>query len=226
VISDELYDAFRSDVVDTAKPYLWSEDEVWRYMNEAYRMFVRLTGGIPDFTSAVTQVPIVAGEALGELSPSLLRIMSARRASDGADIKIINFNELSAANGSDYGIAQSQWADNTPGPVRSMMIGAERNKARWVMVPVVDDIAQLVVYRTPAKNITGSGQKLVDVNEDHHFNLLSWMRHLAYQKQDAETFNRAKSVEQGDIFRGYCAFVKSEADRYKHKNRVVTYGGI
>ena len=39
--STGLYDTFRSDVVDTARPYLWTDDDVWRYAADAHRMFIR-----------------------------------------------------------------------------------------------------------------------------------------------------------------------------------------
>ena len=94
--SDELYEAFREDIVDVAKPYLWSDAEVWRYMNDAYSMLVRLTQGIPDADSEATELQIVANDANGELHPSILRIMSATRRSDGAEIKVINATDLSA----------------------------------------------------------------------------------------------------------------------------------
>lgn len=54
--SDDLYALFRSDVVDATAPYLWTETEVWNYMNDAYKLFVRKMGGIPDNTSVSTKV--------------------------------------------------------------------------------------------------------------------------------------------------------------------------
>ena len=97
--SSELLTLFRSDISDVALPYLWSDLEAYTYMNDAYRMFVRLTGGVPDFTSLTTQVPIVSGNALGVLDPSILRIMSARRLSDGREIKVINSPDIGVAGG-------------------------------------------------------------------------------------------------------------------------------
>ena len=61
----ELYDQFRSDMQDEEQDFLWTDVELFRYMNEAYRMFVRLMGGIADFTSDLCAVPIVAGEQIG-----------------------------------------------------------------------------------------------------------------------------------------------------------------
>ena len=226
MISDELFDLFRADIGDVALPHLWSDSEVWLYLNDAYWQFVRLTGGIADFTSAATQAPIITGNANGVLHPSILRIMSAYRVSDGAEIKVINSTDFPLLRANDYNTVRPQWLDTTPGPVRYMMIGAQRDIARWVQVPAADDVAQLTVYRLPLTKITSSGQEFTGVSEEHHFHLLKWMRHLAYQKQDADTFDRGKRDENELAFRLYCAQVTAEIERYKAKPRSIAYGGI
>ena len=52
------------------------------------------------------------------------------------------------------------------------------------------------------------------------------MKELAFLKQDSETFDRAGSKENKKAFEDYCAAVKAEAERYKHKVREVSYGGL
>lgn len=224
--SSDLYTLFRLDVADSALPYLWADSEVFAYMNDAYRMFVRLTGGVADFTSAATQVPIVAGDPLGVLNPAILRVMSARRLSDGGEIKIINSTDLPVLRESGYGWPATVSLDATPGPVNYMMIGAQPDIARWIQVPTVNDTAQLIIYRKPLNYITALAQPFTDAAEDHHFHFLKWMRHLAYQKQDAETLNLTKSDENGTAFRVYCAEVTAELARREYKPRTIAYGGI
>ena len=107
-----------------------------------------------------------------------------------------------------------------------MVIGEQRHVVRWTTTPVVDDTVQLSVYRLPLGTITRDAQEFTDVDEDHHIHFLDWMKHLAYKKQDAETFDRAKSDESAQAFLDYCEFVKAEHERYKHVNRTVAYGGI
>ena len=224
--STDLHDAFRSDVVDEVGPYLWTDAEIYRYMGDAYSMFVRLTGGVPDFSSAATAVPIVAGEPVADLHHSILRIMSATRRSDTKPIEIINPTDVGKLRASDYGQVKSIVMDTRSGPVRYMVIGMERDKARWVQVPEVDDIADLIIYRMPLVPITGEDQALADVAEEHHIHLLNWMKHLAYKKQDADTFDAQASARGKADFESYCALVKAEWERYKHKSRVTSYGGI
>lgn len=222
----ELFDHFRSNTRDVSPAYFWTDEEVWMYMNAAYRMFVRLTGGIADFTSEATEVSIVSGVAEAELHPSILRIMSAYRRSDEVEIEIINPTDLGRIRSSDYGQIKQIYLDTTSGPVRYMLLGGQKNLVRWVQVPAADDTADLMIYRLPLEQITCGEQELTEVEEDHHLYLYDWMEHLAYLKKDADTFDPNGAALAEARFRKYCAEVKAEWERYKHKHREVAYGGI
>lgn len=216
--STRLYTLFRSDVNDESKPYLWKDDEVWAYMDDAYKTFVRLTGGIADFTSSITELSASAGEPTSEMSKKILRVMSARRSSDGREIDVINATDL--------GRGGAQALTLVTGPLTAMVIGMQRGIVRWVNVPEVDEVVNLHVYRLPLVDITGEGQSFDDVDDHHHIHLLLGMKALAYQKQDAETFDRARAEENEVRFARYCAGVRAEFEREKHKTRVVAYGGL
>lgn len=224
--STGLLKAFRSDVVDTARPYLWSDEECWRYANDAYRMFVRLTGGVADFLSEACEIAVTTGEPLVDLHPSILRIMDATLRSTNQPVEVINSTDVGKMRSTDYGQIKQLLLDDKAGRIRYLVHGMQRDKARLVQVPEVDDFIDLHIYRTPLDMITGDGQELTDVAEDHHLHLLDWMKHLAYKKQDADTFNPQASLQGKQDFEAYCAFVKAEWERYKHKTRVVSYGGL
>lgn len=223
---DELYDAFRSDVVDTARPYLWTDEEVYRYMADAHRMFVRLTGGIADVTSDACTVTMTAGERYAELHPSILRIMTAYRDSDKGDITVINQTDVPSLQESDYGLRTALRMSNTQGQVRYMVIGQQRNKAQLILIPDVDDTAYLSIYRLPLSIVGEDNDEITEVDEEHHIHLLDWMKRMAHRKQDSETFDKGRSEKFEQDFRNYCSFVKAEWERYKHKTRVVAYGGL
>lgn len=224
--STGLYDAFRSDVVDVAQPYFWSDEEVWRYAGDAQRQFVRLTGGVSDVLSAAAEVDISAGEAWSDLHPSVLRVMSISRRSDHKPIEAINHTDIGKMRSSDYGQIKSLILDELSGPVRYGVIGMQRGKIRWVQVPEVNDVADLHVYRTPLTIIDGPDQEIADVEEEHHVHLLKWMKHLAYLKRDSEVFDPQGAERHKVLFEQYCAQVLREWERYKHKTRVVSYGGL
>jgi hypothetical protein len=227
--SDELFDLFRSDVRDDVPVPLWSDVEVWNYMNDAYKTFVRLTGGIADTTSALTQVPIVAGVATASVSPLILKFRTAYLLSTGARLTILNDMDLPVATAADYGAVWTSSNQNTPGTVQSVVVGVERNSlrglVRWVRVPMVDDTCQFSVYRLP-KDTVESGFEFDEIGEEHHVNLLMWMKYRAYGKQDAETFDRGRRDEYKAEFQAYCRDVSAEWERYKSKVHVVAYGGL
>lgn len=223
---NDLYLAFRADVVDVAAPYLWSDEEVWRYMNDAYMTFWRKVGGIPDFTSTACSVPIVAGVEASRLNPSILRIMSASRASDFGKVEIINSTDLGRLRSSDYGQMKEVRLDKAAGQVRYMVIGMQKNQVRWVQVPEKDDVCNLVIHRLPLESLTPQSEEIDELEEIHHSRLLLWMKHLAYLKQDAETFDKGRSDVNAAEFNAYCSECVAEKSRYMHKTRVVQYGGI
>lgn len=224
--SSGLYDAFRRDVVDTAQPYLWSAKEVWQYMGEAQRMFVRLTGGVADALSPHTEIQALKDEPWADHSPLILRFMRLTRRSDGRDVQIINGNGPVGSAASDYGRPMSMGISTTPGPVSHAIIGLQRGKIRWTRPPVADDIIDAQVFRLPCTIVDGPDQEIEDVDEQHHWHLLGYMKALAYAKADADTFNPQAARENEEIFRNYCLTVKAEWERYKHKPRVVAYGGL
>jgi hypothetical protein len=229
MLSDDLYTLFRSDVVDVEAPYLWSDLEVWNYMNDAYRMFVRLTGGIPDSMSAVSQIAITAGAATSKVSPLVLRFNSAYLMSNGTELKIINGQQTPLVGVTDYGVTSTAMRDNTPGPVRYMQTNVARNKdngfVRWIKVPEVNDTVRLDIYRLPVDTVT-TGFEFDEIGEEHHEFLMLWMKARAYGKQDAECFDRNKRDEFDKAFRSYCSDAKAEARRYKSHSMSVVYGGI
>lgn len=225
----ELYDKFRADVMDTTKPCFWTDDDVFQYMDDAYKMFARLTGGIADFTSEVARIEITAGEPVGLYDRRILRISKAYRESDQAEIKIVNQTDPAFARGDDYGLLRPAYLDNLPGPVRYMVIGMERGKCKWLQTPETNDAALLHVFRLPLERITREIDDEFDfpeIGEEHIPHLVLWMKAKAYAKADADTFNGPLAEANEKQFTDYCAFAKAEAERERYKPREVVYGGL
>lgn len=225
--STQLLSLFRTQTRDDVQPYLWSDVELYAYMNDAYSMFVRLTGGVSDFTSDICEVPVIAGEGVGYVSRKILFFNSARRASDNLELRIVNQEEMGGTfSKSDYGWTRRYKLDDRVGPLCGMVIGMQEGVVRWLDVPEKDDLVLLSVDRLPLNEITGAGQCLTDVDEIHHIHLLKWMKAMAYLKEDAETFDSNAAERNEVLFRTYCQEVRNEIARRKHKPRTVSYGGI
>jgi len=223
--SHELLCAFRDDAIDDVEPYLWTNSEVYRYINDAYFMFVRLTGGIADGSSSVTTLIAADGVATTALNESIIRIRTARNVTDNKPIDVINIQDMDDTATTDYGILQRSDPE-TIGSVRYMIIGEEDEYVRWVNIPDAEVTVQLVVERLPLIPITRGRQRFDGVRTEHHYHFLKWVRHLAYRKQDADTFNLVKSDQERDDFVAYCEMAKREKSIRRHKVRTTSYGGI
>jgi hypothetical protein len=193
-------------------------------MNEAQKMFTRMTGGIYDVSSIATEVDVVTGDKYADLHPSILTIRQAYYGPD-RQIKIINLGDAAALSTSDYGVVKDIGMSTTPGRVDFMVIGEERNKARWIMLPQENAIVTLAIARLPLKELSPTQQD-IEIGDEHHVMLIEWMKSLAYSKHDGDMFNPTAAAEGEAKFRGYCDFVWREWDRYRHKPRSVAYGGI
>lgn len=223
--SDELYTLFRDDVVDNIQPYLWSDAEIYAYMNDAYFMFVRMTGGISDYTSAATQVTAAQGVRTATADPSILFFRTASLLPDYEQIRIINAQNLETLTEEDYGVLRNL-SSTTQGKPRYMVIGREPGLIEWYNIPDANYTVQLMIERLPTEVIEGANQEFAGVDAHHHFHFLKWMRHLAYRKQDTDAFDMARSDYERNEFVQYCTMAESEKQRYRSKVRVVTYGGI
>lgn len=223
----ELLDLFRKDVMDFTAPYFWSDAEIYAYMNDAYYMFVRLIGGVPDFLNDnVCLLTAETGEKFVDLHPSILVIRTASLEPTGDQIRIINAQDVESLNDEDFGMLRRLNQSTTTGKVKYLVIGQQPDIGQWVNIPDQDYSVRLLVDRLPTAVISTANQKFSDVKSHHHIHFLKWMKHLAYNKQDSEAFNKTKSDQMKAEFEQYCYFAKTEKDRYKHKVRVVRYGGL
>lgn len=225
----ELLDAFRTEVRDTAVPPLWKDEEIYRYIDDAQKMFCRLQGGIADATSDLTQLSISTGDKFIPISPLILKVRFANLLSDGRDIRILNFEDLQfgrAFMDNDYGFSTSFKLTDETGEVRAIVTGMEANQIRLVKIPEVDDTIGLTVYRIPLTTLKGDSGEEFEIDEQHHWHLLAWVKHLAFLKQDAETYDRDGSERNRQEFLQYCDMARQERERREHKYRTVSYGGL
>lgn len=227
--AEDVVAIFRSDTRDTVAPYLWSDDEVYEYLNDSYQTYVRLSGGIPDFVSDELVVTVSTGERIVDLHPSILRVIGAFRTSDGVEVVTRNIEDVGTSterSTDDYGLTRSRMMANQSGAVRFMVLGVAPNRAMLVDTPVTDDTLNLHVMRMPLESAVTTYSALSDIPQRHHRALTLWMQHRAYNKQDADTFDPKASLRAREEFERYCVAIEAETARKMAKPRVVAYGGI
>lgn len=223
----ELKTLFRKQVQDVNKPYLWDDVEIHQYLIDAQDRFVRELGGIPDSsTRALTDIPVVAGAVLAKHSPYILRIRSAKLLTAARPLKIVNEGNLDTMVVSDYGSLTPMYLDDEDtGDVTAIVLGVENNKVRWLKVPTTEDTCRMNIMRLPYPRIKDDNSCL-EIDEQHHMALLYWMKHMAYSKQDAETYDSQLAEDAKAAFLEYAANARDDKERQRYKPRVVQYNKI
>lgn len=207
---EDLHAQFRSDMRDEQEPYLWSDEDIYEYMDDAQKMFCVLTGGIAD----VLSTQYVAGQEFVDYSERILKLREVRDA-DGRPVQIQNFEQHQGC---------AVWPTAT-GRVSGVVTGMKDGKMRLSPLPQHDGNLSLVVYRLPLTDIEGPDGEF-EIDSRHVRHLLDWMKSRALSKADAETFDKGKADEHGGKFAAYCDRAKADRERREHTYRTIGYGGI
>lgn len=213
--SGDLLALFRSQVDDLETPYLWTDDEVYGYIDDAQSMFCRKTDGIADAVSAATAFAVLPNDSYKPLSHVIKKIRGATRADNGRPIEVLNFEDLAA---------KYMRYDGKTGPVTTLVIGEQDDTARTWPVSNETLTINLLIFRLPVVAITDD--QAFEISAEHHRHLLHWVFRMAFLKQDSETFDKQKSLESEKRFEMYCTEVTLEQRKKAHKTRVVMYGGL
>lgn len=92
--SQGLVSLFRKDMADETAPYLWSDEEVYGYADEAQKTLVRAIGGIKDASSQLSQFQFGVAQKSIKYSDLIMKIKTAYKMVDGTTVDIINVDDM------------------------------------------------------------------------------------------------------------------------------------
>lgn len=233
--ASDLLCLFRSDVTDPEMPgdgndedSLWSDDEIYDYMEATVRKFAKITEMFLDSsTTEITTITVTADDPWVDIDPRVIKIRRAKLTSNLRPLKIAKAEDLDSGYlEEDYGlIFRSGWEDATGTP-KCMIMNMEKDKARLVNIPTTSDTITLSVVRYQLDPITGSTGEIETDDIDHKFILLDGMKSYAYAKQDADTFDPDMEAKFKAKFQQGAAEVAREIKRLRKPAGVVKYGGL
>lgn len=195
---EEIVELFRLDVDDTdADDPLWTELEVYTYLDEAQKRFARKTDYFSDMTTAdICQVAITADDPWVTLDPRVTKIRTAQLLSTGSKVTPMTFAEMedqpntADTYGSPLNFSQTYRWQKSTGIPRFIITDMERNKGRLAGIPVDSDTLIMQVYRLPLKDLKEGAARFEIDESDYQRALLPYMKHLAYSKNDVDTFEQ------------------------------------
>lgn len=193
----ELRTAARLRLDDTEQDYLWSDDELNSFINEAVNeACIRARLNIDSTTPDVAEVNVIADTSQYELHDSVFFIERAYLETTKRALSKTSFHELD--------LMDPAWQDNTGDPTHYIMDvdhfttdGALSNRLTLYPSPVKDEVLRLTTYRLPLEDMVLDADE-PEIPRFHHSYLVDWACFRAYAKQDADTLSvdRALRFEQ------------------------------
>lgn len=201
----------RSDRVDGTSDYLWTDETLVRYINEAQRRFAVHGLVIRDSTTAeVCEVTLVEGQTTYPLHEAVLAVVSAKHEDDQADLRRVGHAVLGA-----YRPPSEMWVDPTNysalPPGRTIAYSTDESVSpddgdamgkvllRVYPEPSADedgDIIQLRVVRKPIDPLAaGNLGATLEIPEEHQLELLDWAAYLALRIVDDDAGNPKRANE-------------------------------
>lgn len=209
----ELLAVFREEVSDQELPYLWSDALIYRYIDDAQKQFCRLTYGIED--SRTFNITTAVNVEWYKLDTRILKLRDVvNLTTSGKHVPLIAVEKMAD---------NSLRFDGTVGPVKALITGMEKNYLRAYPIPNTVERLELRTFRLPTTVEAGDD---FEIDEQHQLPLLDWVKHRAYNVQDAETYDPKGAEKFESKFTNYCADAKVEQSRVRRPVSTVTYGGL
>ncbi|MDD0837910.1 hypothetical protein PSQ40_04930 [Curvibacter sp. HBC61] len=184
----EFIATFRAERQDLAQPYLWTDEEIVMYLNEAVNEACMRARLIEDtLTSAVCDINLTAGLATYTLHPSIQHV-------DRVTWRGIPLDETSLLMEDRKDL---RWSTRLGQPKRYLTNGT--NQITIIPAPdstAVSDPVHLTVKRVPVTPLSAATPAGVpEIPLVYHPLIKDWVYRCAYLKQDADTFDEAKAAK-------------------------------
>lgn len=189
-------------VSGAASDYLWTDDQLVRYLNEAQRRFARRSLVLRDSTTAsVTQFTTVAGQAFYPLDPSVIAVISVRMAGDNTDLARAGhdgfdtyhqpdnyFFDPSMLDGVNPGKALAWATDESIIADANGSFGAMNLRLYPVIAAPYDKIVgSMRVIREPINDLTITKLNAYpEIPAAHHLDMIDWAAYLALSNADTD----------------------------------------
>lgn len=179
---------------DLEKPYLWSDDDLSEYLDDAQREAAERSVLLRDSrTPEVCQITVAANVAAYELDHRIIEVLRAKLDLQTRPLTLTTTEALDI----DYPGWESKEADEP------QMLAIDREGDAWTAMfvppPSAADVLRLQVHRLPLEP-TIKDDCEPEIHERLHIKLIDWMVHRAYLKDDGETLDTDKAEKAEKAF--------------------------
>ena len=191
--------------------YLWSDETLVRYINEAHRRFARKSLTIRDAsTDDVTKVTLVTGQTEYALHPSILAILSIKPEGANGDLTRAGHSVLDVYRRDDQTYYDPAYFGTLPpGPTLAYStdesLSLDDNDVNQLVTlrvypaPSADQNGQVLRMRVIRNPITvfrvDRPEDVPEIPEDFHLAMLDWAAYLALRIVDDDAGNPRRAQE-------------------------------
>lgn len=185
----ELIQRFRVTAGDSVQPYLWGDDDVTSWINEAVdQAAIRRRLIFDDSTPAVCSIALTVGQLVYPLHKSVIEIESLRYISGDCNTPMY--------------VCTRQWLDENVCDWRSLSgvplryaVHDDKN-LRVAGDFAAGDTLALECHRLPLVSMIADTDE-PEIHAVHHPHLIDWVLYRAYSVHDADAFD-ARRAAQGE----------------------------
>lgn len=187
----ELINQFRNFTDDNVQPYLWSDEEIILYINEAEKEVARRTRCLTDSQDPILcNLQVTSGESVYKLDSRILYIKKIKTSAHTSIIQPIKSHILETFD--------SDW-ENRVGRVDYAVTDHNSKSITLYRVPSEDQTLKLTIIRLPLNKLVNYDDT-PEIPEEYHLNMLNYVYYLAYMKQDVEGNSEKRSMMFYQIF--------------------------
>ena len=181
---------------------LWSNREVVSYANQAEVEFcIRQPILDRGTTPSITQITVTAGTERYPYAAQILAIKAAKFVDDSGVEYDLDKRTVAQMDDNHHGWDTEGSAGNQGIP--TCYVEDADHRAVWLYpVPSSGGTIHMMVDRLPARQMQWKNRHndAPEIDPQHHYDLLDWMLHRAYLKNDADTMDASRSKEFGIAF--------------------------
>lgn len=219
---DGLITQFRREADDKVVPYLWPDEDVIAWLDEAQQeACIRASLVKETENPALCQIAAVAGQGGYTLHPKVLHVTHAYLTLPGDSrdytLKVVTRDFLNRM--------ESGWRSSPPGMPRFLVNDPGQRGVTLVPTPTMEGMVQMEVTRLPMDSIENTDTP--EIPEPHHRHLVNWALFKAFSKPDAETIDPNRAALAESRFNAYFGLRKDAhlgqdyaADRPHHNQAI------
>jgi len=192
----ELRDQFRSEAGDTVAPYLFSDDDVDRWLNEAEEEAAERASLIKETSNpAICEIDVDVDEGTYPLHDSVIVITNARFTVDGET----EYSVIQVADREELDRIRPAWR-TTSEPPRDLI----QDETQIVLgcLPSEAGLLQIECFRLPLQSMTAD-EDVPEIHRKHHRQLVNWPLFKAFSQPDTETRDPQRAATAEAAFTAY-----------------------